>query len=167
MGYVFDFVVVFATLVSLVIGLRRGLIKECVDLAAVIAGAITTAVCQHLGIGVVGAIGGSVLAGRIITMLVQFAAGAAVVWILCHLLRKVIHWTPLVVVDWLGGAIAAVAKCILLFSFFLLAAVRYPYLGTEWIRQSITSPLLLFIARVLLVIFPSDFAESIKHFLAG
>jgi uncharacterized membrane protein required for colicin V production len=82
MGYVFDFVVVFAILASLLIGLRRGLIKEVVDLVAAIAGAITTAVCQHLGIGMFDAIGGSVLAGRMITMLMQFVVGAGVVWIL-------------------------------------------------------------------------------------
>jgi len=167
MGYVFDFVVVFAALASLVIGLRRGLIREVIELVAIIAGSVTTAICQRLGVGFLDSVGGSAEAGRLLTMIAQFACGAASAFLLGHLLRKLIHWTPLAILDWLGGAIAAVAKCVVLFSFLLLAAVRHPVLGVEWIRQSIVAPLLLFVARVILVLFPSDFAQGVREFLAG
>ena len=133
-----DIVIIVATLASVVVGLFRGLIKEAISIASLLA-AIWTA--MRLGPAAGGWLGGTIdstelqlWAGRFLIFALVLTAGAVAGWTI----SKIVHMAGLSIFDRALGGFFGLMRAILFVGVFVLAG-RYTGFDAEpwWLQSDI------------------------------
>ena len=133
-----DIVIALATLVSVVIGWFRGLVKEAMSIAALL---IAIWAAMHLGPYAGGWLGGTIdstelqmWAGRFLVFVVILAVGAFLGWGV----SKIVHLSGLSGTDRTLGGVFGLARAVLLIGLFVLGG-RYAGFDAElwWLDSRI------------------------------
>lgn len=162
MGYVFDFVAVFVLFGCAICGFKRGFVRELLDFIAITVGLCLSRSLEALGIRITDLVFESNLLGVILSFCIHFITFFAAVRILGYLIHKKIKKSSLKSVNRYGGLVLAIIKGYFVLGVIIIILVQFPILGTGWMKQSVSFPLLNFGGRLVKVLLPQKIAKAAK-----
>lgn len=162
MGYVFDFVAVFVLLGCAICGFKRGFILELFDFIAITVGLCFARGLEALGLRITDLVFESNLLGATLSFCIDFITFFVAARLLGSLIHRKIKKSSLKSVNRYGGLALAVIKGYVVMGVIIFILVQFPILGTGWMKQSISFPLLRFGGRLVKVLLPQQMAEAAK-----
>ena len=158
-----DVVSIFLVAISMIVGLKRGLIKEIFTLLALILGVVIATRAYSRGAELLGVVIHNPNAAKIVSFIVIFLLVAALLTLIGIFLKKAIRLIQLGWIDRLGGTIFGFLRGAIIVGVGLVFITKYPVLGSEkWVEGASLAPFFLKLIESLWKLVPPDLLKSIN-----
>ncbi|HCX90516.1 MAG: hypothetical protein COW04_10260 [Deltaproteobacteria bacterium CG12_big_fil_rev_8_21_14_0_65_43_10] len=139
-----DIVIIFIVGISIVFGVKRGLIKESFTLFALILGIVIASRSYIVGAKILGKIIHNPNVANIVSFVAVFLLVAIFLTLVGILLKKLIRLVQLGWIDRLGGAVFGFIRSSIIVGVLLVLITKYPVLGCDkWVKGAKTAPFFL------------------------
>ena len=157
-----DIVIIVVVLISIVFGLKRGLIREVFALLALIVGIIIATRSYPEGAKILSHfINNSNVAHLLSFIVIFFFVGAFFIFT-GILIRKLIQIAQLGGVDRLGGGVFGFLRGGIIVGVALVFVTKYPVYGSEkWIKDAVLAPFFIHFIESLWRLIPTELFKSI------
>ena len=150
-----DLVIIFIVGISIVFGLKRGLIKESFTLFALILGIVIANRSYIDGAKILGKVIHNPNVANIASFVGIFLMIAILLTFIGILLKKMIRVVQLGWIDRLGGAAFGFIRSAIIVGVFLALTTKYPILGFDkWAKGAKTAPFFLHFLESLRKLIP-------------
>jgi membrane protein required for colicin V production len=139
-----DVVIIFIAGISIIFGVKRGLVKESFSLLALILGIVIASRSYMGGAKTLGKIIHNPNVANIASFVAIFLLIAILLTFIGILLKKLIRLVQLGWIDRLGGAAFGFIRSAIIVGVFLVLITKYPILGCDkWAKGAKTAPFFL------------------------
>ncbi|MFH1625904.1 MAG: CvpA family protein [Pseudomonadota bacterium] len=158
-----DIVSIVIVAISMIFGLKRGLIKEIFTLLALILGVVVATRVYSQGAEILGGVIHNPNAAKIVSFIVIFFLVAALLTVIGIFLRNLIRLIQLGWIDRLGGTLFGFLRGAIIVGVGLVFITRYPILGSEkWVQGASLAPFFLNLIESLWKLVPPDLLKSMN-----
>ena len=160
---VLDIVVVVVVTISIIFGIKRGLVKEVFTLLALILGVVIASRFYSYGAGwISGVLDNSNLA-NIVSFTVIFFVLVVLISLAGIFFNRMVKLVQLGWVDRMGGVVFGFLRGSVIVGVFLVFITKYPILGSErWVEGSNLAPFFLQFIESLWKLVPKELLTTIS-----
>ncbi|MFH2012491.1 MAG: CvpA family protein [Pseudomonadota bacterium] len=142
--YWLDTVIIVIIVISIIIGIKRGLVKEAFSLLSLILGIFIASRSYMEGAKIIDKLIHHPNIAKIISFIAIFLLVAVLLSIISILIKKLIKFVQLGWIDRLGGLAFGFVRGGIIIGVLLILITKYPVLGSDkWVKGSLTAPFFL------------------------
>lgn len=149
-----DFVLLAIIVMTMIVGIFKGFVRQVIGLVAVVAGLVLAVVYYEQTAGVFMAFVKNRLVSNFLGFLLIFVVVLVAGAILGHLVTKAMVG-PLAVINRLFGAVFGLIKAVLICGILVFALVSFE-IATPALRSSVVAPVCLGVTRAVVNLVPKD-----------